>query len=326
MKGGGDLAFFAPLFLHQMTRSVSIVIPTHQRAWHLRHCLNTVLAVCAETSLELEVLTVHGPDDEESVTMVRDCFPHVRAVQSPVRNLSAQRNLGAREATGEVVVYLDDDAWPREGWLEQLVEPLDDPQVAAVGGVVLHPDGTVQLGQLAISSFGTPLQFNAERNGDDSSRCYLTGGNVAVRKSALMDVGGYDENFTYHLEDGDFSWRLLDQGYRVEYRDEAAIYHEAANGPHRRSRWDRDWRTVVTQQIYFAFQHVRRGRYRLAFVPALLQVPKSLRLVLWMLRGRLGPLATARGIAQQWWGVGAGYYKGLRQRPVLPLSPEAATR
>ena len=320
MNGGGDLAFFAPLFSDQKTVSVSIVIPTHHRAWHLRHCLSMVFEVCGETSLELEVLTVHGPDDEESVTMVRDCFPDVIAVESPVRNLSAQRNLGAREATGEVVVYLDDDAWPRQGWLENLLEPLDDPQVAAVGGKVLHPDGTLQLGRLAISSFGTPLEFNGETNGRDGPRCYLTGGNVAVRRSALMAVGGYDENFTYHLEDGDFSWRLLDRGFRVKYRDDAAIYHEAAIGPHRRSHWDRDWRTVVTHQVYFAFQHVRRARFRLAFVPALLQVPKSLRLVIWMLRGRLGPLATARGVAQQWWGVGTGYYKALREKPRLPLS------
>ncbi len=312
-------------------RTVSIVVPTHHRAWHLRHCLNTVFDVCSHTDSdtttpEIEVLTVHGPDDVESLTMVRECFPQVRAIESTVRNLSAQRNVGAQEARGDWIVYLDDDAWPGEGWLENLLAPFDDPEVAAVGGRVLHPDGSLQLGRMAISAFGTPVTLNGASRGNGRVRCYATGGNAAVRRTALLEIGGFDENINYHLEDGDLSWRLVDRGFRVEYRDDATIYHQAAEGPHRRSYWDRDWRTVVMHQIYFAFQHVRRGRFRLAFVPVLLQVPKSIRFVGWMLRGRLGPLATLRCVLQQWRGVVAGYVKSLGQKPRLPLSPDGGRR
>ena len=57
-------------------------------------------------------------------------------------------------------------------------------------------------------------------------------------------------------------------------------------------------------------------------MPVLLQVPKSLRFLTWMLWGRIGPLAAARCVALQWWGVAAGYAKGMRCKPQLPLSPE----
>lgn len=306
-----------------MSVDVSILVPTWGRPEPLARCLDAVDASVAGAGVACEVVTVHAPDDEASIAMVRERFPHVVIHESPERNLALQRNLGARLAKGAIVVYLDDDAWPPRPWLAAMLAPFRERGVGAVGGRVLSPDGSPQVEGMAVTRFG---RQRAVANGSCPEGFFrtLAGGNFAVRRDALLAVGGFDENYRYHYEDTDFQMRLHDAGLALRYEPDAAIFHEQVAGPHRRTRYDRDWKTIVSNTVYFAFRHVKEARFRLWFVPVLQQIPKTARAFWWLLRGRLGFGGLGRFLSGQCSGLWRGYRMGRRAQPRLPFLGETS--
>lgn len=303
---------------------VSILIPTWQRPVELARCLHALRQEIAPHR-GAELLTVHAPGDEATEAMVAAEHPEVSVLRARERNLSLQRNHGAQHARGDVIVYLDDDAWPKPGWLDALLQAFANPRVAAVGGRVLRGDGSLQYGAMAVTRSGRPFVLADGAEPPPGTARTLPGGNLAVRRDVLFALGGFDENIAYHFDDVDFSLRLWSAGLVTVYRADAAIFHEPAPGPHRRTFWDRDWYTIAQNSIYLALCHTPpRTRWRL-LRPLCLQLPKSARFLAWLLSGKLPPRAFARAMAGQWQGIVAGYRKGLRQAPRLPLRAAATS-
>jgi cellulose synthase/poly-beta-1,6-N-acetylglucosamine synthase-like glycosyltransferase len=110
--------------------------------------------------------------------------------------LSGARNTALGQASGEVVVFLDDDAVPVEGWLAQLLAPYRDPRVAGVGGWTeqVWPDGAGRPAHLApeldwvvgCSYRGLPVEQADVRN--------LMGCNMSFRRRALDGLEGFRED------------------------------------------------------------------------------------------------------------------------------------
>lgn len=302
---------------------ISIIVATCQRRGPLERCLAAVAS--HRTRCQVEVLTVHAPGDDDAMAMVRARFPDVRLIQSDRRNLSYQRNLGAAAATGDIHFFLDDDAWPDEGCLDGLAATFaSDPAIGEVGGPALEADGSLQMGPVAVSEFGVTLPVAGPDAVPPGFMFQVTGCNMAMRAEALRAAGGFDENYAYHLDDSDVAVRIFRSGWRVAWNEGARVFHVRAPGPHRNTIWDRDWRSVAMNQIYFAFRHVTRARWRLAIVPLLHQVPRGMRFFSWTLKGRIGPVALCRCSWLLARGIVAGYAKGLTKRPQLPFLAEPA--
>jgi cellulose synthase/poly-beta-1,6-N-acetylglucosamine synthase-like glycosyltransferase len=120
-----------------------------------------------------------------------------------------QRNAGVRAATGEIIVFTDAGCRPEPGWLKHLVYPLDhDEQVTA--GPALTASGDPGL-------YGQAVQ---QARGAYLTECPTI--NLAFRREAFDAVGGFDEGFAYG-SDVDFSWRLIDAGYRIRSVPEAVV-------------------------------------------------------------------------------------------------------
>src|SRR5205085_10184984 len=113
---------------------------------------------CLRSLLDLdypdyEVIVVDdGSADDTPAILAR--FPGVRAVRQPNRGLSVARNVGLREATGEVVAYTDSDCFADPDWLAHLVYQLQQSGAAAVGGPNLTPND----GRLASCVAASPGQ------------------------------------------------------------------------------------------------------------------------------------------------------------------------
>lgn len=125
-----------------------------------------------------------------------------------------QRNLGVREARGDIIVFTDAGCIPFPGWLEQLVAPLlhGGEQVAA--GISSAPDGQEGL-------YDTRIHEAAKSE-------YLTECptlNMAFRREAFDAVDGFDERFEYG-SDIDFSWRLVEAGRRIRSVPTAIVRHD----------------------------------------------------------------------------------------------------
>jgi GT2 family glycosyltransferase len=113
-----------------------------------------------------------------------------------------QRNAGVRAASGEIIVFTDAGCRPAPGWLARLVRALDEGEQVTAG--------------LALAASDSPGLYDRAADLARSAR-YLTECptiNLAFRRDAFDAVGGFDTRFAYG-SDVDFSWRLVDAGYRI---------------------------------------------------------------------------------------------------------------
>jgi GT2 family glycosyltransferase len=144
-------------------------------------------------------------------------------------NASSARNLGARAATGDVVLFLDDDIRIRADFLATYVQVLQRTGAAGVSGPVLDAQKNMveTLNPKAFTSeLGWLLHFrkNYARACETS---FMMSGNVAIRRELFLALGGMDENYERgaHREESDFAVRFRQAGYRFRYDPRSAIYH-----------------------------------------------------------------------------------------------------
>jgi hypothetical protein len=124
-----------------------------------------------------------------------------------------QRNVGVREAIGDVIVFTDAGCFPDDGWLERLLAPiLTEGEFVACGPAK-------STGKSVYS--GSDQQESAE----GPYVAMAMTGNIAFRREAFDDVGGFDESFGW-ASDLDFTWRLTDHGYRLRWVPDAVVRHD----------------------------------------------------------------------------------------------------
>ena len=171
-----------------MSSMISIVVPTYRRPDDLRRCLE---AVGGQQRRPDEVLVVLRPDDVESRDVTSTASTErVRPVQVHESGLVAALRAGAEAARGDVVAFLDDDAFPRPGWLSTLGRHFDDPSVGAVGGKDEVPNPsqtgplTVDVGR--ITRWGKLIGNHHLGTGPAREVDVLKGANMAVRRQALF--------------------------------------------------------------------------------------------------------------------------------------------
>jgi glycosyltransferase involved in cell wall biosynthesis len=188
-----------------MTCSVSVIIPTRNRAALLREAIASVRAE-ASTRFDVQILVVDDGSSDETAQLLETL--QVARVEGPRRGVSAARNTGIAAATGDYVTFLDDDDVWLAGGFSQLLELLDNAPTlgAAVAQVVLtdaeltptsspYPDPPFRTGWLFESFLGYIPQVAS----------------ILVRREVLLAVGGFDESLQGG-EDWDWALRLARAG------------------------------------------------------------------------------------------------------------------
>lgn len=147
--------------------------------------------------------------------------------------IAAGRAIGADEASGEVLVFLDDDACVVSPDLVERCQHAfaTQPDLGAIAMRVVV-EGTTR----SLSEWQPRLR--GVRQDDAGDVTWFAGGAHAVRASAYHQCGGYDRNFWYAHEETDLAWRLLDRGYRIAYEPDLVVSHPFATpARHRDSLW-----------------------------------------------------------------------------------------
>ena len=157
-----------------------------------------------------------------------------------------QRNLGVREAQGEIVVFTDAGCLPDDEWLERMVAPLHQGE-NAVAGTSQDMSGT--------PIFPSDHTGRLDHVGDASYLVESPTLNFGFRRTAYDALGGFDERFEYG-SDVDFSWRLNDAGYKVRWVEDATLRHD--NGTSRR----RNRRSYLYGKARARLYRKHRGRLK----------------------------------------------------------------
>ena len=235
----------------------TVVINTVDRSRHLALTLESLSAEWDSTKDEL--IIVLGPTGDDSDAVLRLAGLQHRLIRCPERNLAVSRNLGLQASSGSFVVFLDDDASPEKGWLEALLTPLErDLEIGVSAGFVLNGSGQRFLNRYVVAdTLGRALKFPDETSalaGIDrlgAHRAFLTatGCNMAFRRQALNQIGGFDPAYRYFLEETDAVWRVLQQGYRCMPAPQSLVRHRLGTNLARKPDFKIEDRLVIIRSL-----------------------------------------------------------------------------
>jgi len=261
----------------------TVAICTHNRADDLREALLSLLRQSFRGAYEIVVV------DNGSTDHTRQVVEEFRAMVSvPVRyvhearlGLSVARNRAIREAKGEYVLFLDDDAMASEHWIGEIVSLFErDPRIGCVGGKIdpVWEGGAPQWLPRENRTLYTILDY-ADEIVEMREPAVPFGANIAFRKSIFdtmepfrEDLGRIGTNLLSG-EESELIGRIRSR-YAIYYTPHAWVLHKIP-----RSRANRRW---LLRRIYWqgVSQAVSSGRKPKLFVLSLLKIPVFLLLSL----------------------------------------------
>ena len=172
---------------------------------------------------DLEVIVVDDGSTDDTAAVAAEF--DVRLIRTPNAGLGAARNVGAAAATGEIVAYLDADAWPDPHWVHYLVDTFDRTGSAAVGGPNIPPPDANAVAESVAHSPGGPIHVLVS----DTEAEHIPGCNFSIRKDVLEELGGFDPQFRAAGDDVDLCWRLQEAGHRISFNPAAMVWHHRRN-------------------------------------------------------------------------------------------------
>jgi GT2 family glycosyltransferase len=199
----------------------SVIIPTFRRRRLLKGALASLAA--QRCRYGFEVIVVNDAPDEDLSGLVGE-FTGIRIkLINPERNVgrAMARNIGVRNSSGEIIIFLDDDMTVVPGFVEAHIEAHTEPGLAVIGNLETAPEYA-----------GHPLARYIERQGAKKrmgaanlpARCFRTG-NGSVSRKLFGEVGMFDESFSTYGEDMDLAMRLEDHRAKFVFAERALSYN-----------------------------------------------------------------------------------------------------
>jgi GT2 family glycosyltransferase len=211
--------------------AVSVVVCAYNAASTVDDCLTALASVDYPHA---EVIFVDDGSTDDTAARV-GAYPWVRFIQTANGGLSAARNIGLDAARGDIVVYVDSDVRVDPSWLTYLVQPFVSSDAVAAGGPNVVPRDDGWFAQCVARAPGAPNHVLL----DDRIAEHVPGCNFAVRREALVAIGGFDPIFVRAGDDVDVCWRLQERGGRIAFSPAALVWH------HHRGRLSAYWRQQV---------------------------------------------------------------------------------
>jgi GT2 family glycosyltransferase len=256
---------------------VSVVIPTRNRPQDL---LDAVESILAADEVPAEIV-VADQSTGARAQLPRAAGVDVVHLELDSVGVSRARNEAIAAASHDVLVFTDDDVLVERDWLTKLVEPLlgAPPRTATTGAV---------LAQESESGGHVPSLTHRTRPEVFSGRPFadpLFSNNMALRRQAFDDVGGFDERFGAgaefsNAEDNDHGYRQHEAGYEIVFVPDAVLYHRGARRGRELARLDfsygRGQGAFYAKHMSWSDRHMlrRMGRntaYRLRRLAAILR-------------------------------------------------------
>ncbi|RMF61076.1 MAG: glycosyltransferase family 2 protein, partial [Calditrichaeota bacterium] len=221
---------------------VSIIIPHLQGKETLVRCLNAVQRTAYPNR---QVILVDNATTDGSLEGIEQAFPWLQVVHN-LRNLgyAGGCNSALPVAEGKYVLFLNDDTDFEPGWLAPLVAACEaDERIAACQPKIVQQDDPAMFDYAGAAGglldvFGYPfargrvffaLERDAQQYDDGGDIFWASGTATLVRRSALQEVGAFDEDFFAHMEEIDLDWRLHLAGYRVVAVPQSVVRHRAGS-------------------------------------------------------------------------------------------------
>ena len=199
---------------------VSVVVCSYNGERTIRDCLEGLLTLDYPN---YEVIVVNDGSTDRTATIAHE-YPF-RVISTENRGLSTARNTGLEAATGEIIAYTDDDAHPDPHWLKYLAATFLKTSHAGVGGPNIAPRDDGPIAECVANAPGGPIHVLL----DDHEAEHIPGCNMAFRKAALQEIGGFDPQYRAAGDDVDVCWRIQEKGWTLGLSPAAVVWHHRRN-------------------------------------------------------------------------------------------------
>jgi GT2 family glycosyltransferase len=229
-------AIWRPGGLASPAPSVSVVIPTFNGGGLVSACLRALWETIPPGA-RVDAIVIDDGSAPEARRALEVVCRHER-----VRLLRNEHNAGflasvtrgAHEASGEYLLFLNDDTIPLPGWLPPLLRTFRDrPEAGAVGGRMVYPNGRLMEAGGIVYRDGSGANYG---RGDPNPEAphysylrevdYVSGAMLMTPRRLFLDLGGFDPSYGFgYYEDTDYCFRLREAGRRVYYQPASTIVH-----------------------------------------------------------------------------------------------------
>lgn len=314
--------------------SVSVIISTLNRAALLRKSL---ISLRYQNYSNFEVVVVNGPSTDNTLQVLAGFHDSIVVGQLGEANLSKSRNVGIALSKGELVLFLDDDAFAEPDWIANIVSGYEDRSVGAVGTRVYDYTGFKwQMNPFLVDECYNP---DFERTpplwafefADSKSIPHILGASSSFRRDALMAIGGFDEEIEYFLDESEACRRVAEAGYKVRLLETGAcVHHKFASGVTRDERRILTYPYPVVKNKFYATlsQCRKRGGRQSDYLEKCNEwVQELLKGALWQVNHRgISQAEYSRFVADVERGVRDGHERAARgtrkSMVVRPAAPE----
>jgi len=225
-------AWTASQELTNMTRPrASVIVVNYNGGAALERCLDSLVR---DSAADTEIILVDNNSTDGSAARAAERFPQIRLVASSENlGFGGGNNLGAHYAAGEYLAFLNPDTVVEPGWLEALVQALEEdlqagmatarillreqPNTINTCGNDVHLSGLTLCRGMGkpLKAYDTPAKVGA-----------VSGAAFVIRRKLFERLGGFDASFFLYMEDTDLSLRARLAGWHILYVPEAVVYHD----------------------------------------------------------------------------------------------------
>jgi GT2 family glycosyltransferase len=209
------------------------LIITSRNAGLLGRCLRAIEEHTAHANREL-VIVQHRTGDTRALDRLLERQLCVRVPYTGPFNFAVMNNLAARQASGDVLVFLNDDVEPlHAAWLEEMLAHARRWEAGVVGARLVYPSGAIQHAGIAVGIMDGAGHLHRHTFAADDWKWLpftrnvsaVTGTCLAIRKSVFEELGGFDEAFPVNYNDVDLCLRAREAGYEVIVEPAALLRH-----------------------------------------------------------------------------------------------------
>lgn len=209
----------------------SIIIPVYNKWSYTAACLTSLLEVKGKYSFEVIVVDDQSSDESAHHLSRIEGLTHLRNDKN--LGFVGSCNRGASHASGEYVVFLNNDTQVLEGWLDELIDTFDrEPLAGLVGSRLVYPDGSLQESGGIIFNDGSGWNYGRDQNAEDPKyhflreSDYVSGACIALKTKYFHELGAFDERYApAYYEDTDLAFRVRESGHKVFIQPQSVIVH-----------------------------------------------------------------------------------------------------
>ena len=215
---------------------VSIVIPVYNQSNYTYHCLLALQMCDPEVSREIIIID-NGSSDDTGLLLSRVSGAVRVEVNPENRGFVMACRQGAELASGEFILFLNNDTQVMPGWLSSMIAVMDNvPQVGITGSKLYFPDGRLQEAGGIVYCDGSAKNYGRYQDPMLPQYCrnravdYCSGASLMIRRNIWERTGGFDLQFSpAYYEDTDLCFAVQSAGYNVMYcHDSHVIHYEGA--------------------------------------------------------------------------------------------------